>query len=244
MAERLFNKNMTLNDMDNVLERALSMNRQDVRIIADLPVSEEDYNILITRLAPVKSNMALLQHYRISVVTAWVFALHYEQYKKADCRYIIEEWKIPQYSYRQFLDICNSVFADFGILMYFAEIHNEEELYNMVITHAGIPDYISGHFCILLEDLVETGDMKKALGKMRGQIGGRLKYALDLTSYTFLEGLLDTAANIMWECKHDIYTEEDLRNRYPLVSSRLIHLCADWVEKQKEVYGCVMQPAV
>ena len=154
MAEGLFKRDMTLTEMNHVLERALSADWPGVRIIADLPVSKEDYYILKEGLAPVKSNLPLLQHYRVSMVTAWVFAQHYEDAKKVDCRYMVEKWaRIPQYSSRQFVNICNSVFVDYGAGLYFSEIHTEQELDRMVAAHAGIPERTPGRFRIRMGDL-------------------------------------------------------------------------------------------
>lgn len=153
MAEGLFNRDMTLTEIDHVLERALSVGWPGIRIIADLPVSEEDYYILQEGLDPVKSNLELLQYYRISLVTAWVFALHYEKRKKMDCKYMMEKWaRIPQYSARQFVNICNSVFVDYGAGLYLSEIRTEQELNRMVAAHAGIQERTPGRFRIYVED--------------------------------------------------------------------------------------------
>lgn len=235
MAEGLFSKDMTLMEMDSVLEKALSKNRREIRILADLPLSEGDYNLLVEKLTAVKGNMTLVQRYRISVVAAWVFALHYEYSSKVDCRYIIEERAgVPQYSFRQFIDICNSVFVDYGVAMYFSEIHNEQELYTMVVAHAGIPDQISEGFCMLLEELIQSRDIEKAMRRMDGYADGQLRNMADLSSRTFLENLVNTAASIMRDCRQEGCKEEDLCRRYPLTSSRLIHLCVSWVEKRNE----------
>lgn len=245
MAERFFNQSMTLMEMDGALEDALSAPRRDIRIFADLPLTEEDFYLLVNKLAAVKNDMALINRYKISVITAWVFALRYGYCSKWNCRYMAEKHvDVPQYSRRQFLDICNNVFVDYGIAMYFSEIHNEEELYTMLVVHAGIPDRISENFCVILEELLQTGDIDKALWQVDWYMDGRLKEKAELSDRAFLGNLINTAVNIMRDCMTDEYGEEDLLRRYPLTSSRLIRLCVDWVDKRKAEYERIMRSAV
>lgn len=245
MAEGLFSRGMTLREMDGVLEDVLSTPRREIRIFADLPITEEDFYLLEDKLVAVKSNLALIERYKISIVTAWVFALRYGHCSRLDCRHIVERHtEVPQYSKRQFLDICNNVFADYGIAMYFSEIHNEEELYTMLVVHAGIPDRVSERFCILLEDLLRTGDIEKAMWRMNCYMDGGLRETANLSDNVFLKNLINTASDIMRDCLEDRYGTEDLLRRYPLTSSKLIHVCADWADKRKGAYECLMRSAV
>ena len=76
MKEGLFEKNMSLSEMDAVLEHFLTEESSTIRILVDIPLTEEEYIQLSDKLIGMKRNMANIQRYRISMLMAWAYALY------------------------------------------------------------------------------------------------------------------------------------------------------------------------
>lgn len=236
MAEKLFKKNMTLVEMDAVLEQFLAENSSAVRILADIPLSEEEYILLLDRLSRAGRDMATMQRYRLCVLMAWAYALHYGEESAVQYHMIMEELDdIPQYFVRQFLKVCGSTFEDFGLNTYYSEINSKQQLYSMMVAQAGIPDAMAPSFCELLEQLVEGKPLADAMEEMKRARNDQLGHAADASNSSFLEHLLLSAKEIMQDCQSGDYTEEELQKKYRITSSRLIHTCWCWAQERSLV---------
>lgn len=234
MADTLFQKGMSLTQMDAVLESLLKEHTFGIRILADLPVTAEDYILLLERLKLVNNDMEMVEHYRISVLTAWIFSLRYENCGRRDYASIVDDLAaIHQYSIRQFFAICNSVFNDFDLVTYFSEIRNFQELYSMIVVHAGIPEQMGEYFCGVVEQLMKEHDIKRAMQQITSYLDSGLRQVAGFVDQAFLEKLLQTAADIMLDCQTGDYTEEELHLRYPHTASEVIRLCIEWSRKKQ-----------
>ena len=226
MAGTLFQKDMSLTQMDQILEGMLLERDFGIRILADLPVTAEDYLLLLERLKAIKTDMGLVECYRLSMLTAWIFSLRYENVGRKDYAYIVDELAaLKQYSIRHFFEICNSVFNDYDLVTYFSEIRSFKELYSMIVVHAGIPEQMGDYFCDVLEKLVRTHDIKKAMEQMTDYLDNGLERVAGFVDRAFLEKLLQTAAEIMQDCRNGEYTEEELQQKYPHTAGGVIRLC-------------------
>lgn len=226
-------ESMSLMEMDATLDRMLEKSSKSARIITDLPLTMEDIQELLNKLAVIQHDMELVERYRISIVTAWAYALRYENLKKDDYRSIVEKLdQIPQYSIRRFFEICGAVFADYGLVMYYSEIQRKEELYTMITVHAGIPEYAAERFYPLLDQLRDKSDLSEGMNKMDQYLEGKLVHIAGVSSREILQNLLQTAVNLMGDCREGKYTEKELRRRYPLTSTRLIKGCLNWAKNK------------
>lgn len=227
---------MTLVDMDAVLEQFLTRNSSTVRILADIPLTQEEYSQLLSRLSRLKRDMATVQRYRLCVLMAWTYALHYGEESARQYHLIMEELDgLPQYFVRQFLKVCANTFEDFGLNTYYPEINSRQQLYGMMVAQAGIPDTMTPAFCELLEQLLEGKPLMDAMEEMKEVCNEQLGQVADAANTRFLENLLLSAKEIMRDCKSGMYTEEELLKKYRITSSRLIHSCWCWAQERSLV---------
>lgn len=234
MANTLFQEDMSLAQMEQTLESVLLKHDIGIRILADLPVTAEDYVRLLEALKVVQNDMEMVERYRLSVVTAWIFSLRYEHFGRKDYAHIVDELAaLKQYSVRQFFAICNSVFNDFDLVTYFPEIRTFKELYSMVVVHAGIPEQMGEYFCQVIEKLMQDRDMSKAMESITEYLARGLEQVAGFVDRAFLEKLLQTASEIMKDCQTGEYTEEALQKRYPHTAGGIIRLCIEWSRKKQ-----------
>lgn len=236
MAENLLKENMTLAEMDAVLERFLTENSLTVRILTDIPLSKEEYQLLLERLSETGNGLRAIQRYRLCVLTAWAYALHYGEESAEKYHAVMERLNgIPQYSVRQFLKVCGSTFEDFGLNTYYPEINTKQQLYGMMVAQAGIPDEMTLPFCTLLDELLEGKRLEEAMEQMKLARNEQLGDIADSASHRFLENLLLSAREIMRDCQSGDYTEEELLRKYHITSSRLIHTCWHWAQDRSRI---------
>ena len=129
MKEGLFEKNMSLSEMDAVLEHFLTEESSTIRILVDIPLTEEEYIQLSDKLIGMKRNMANIQRYRISMLMAWAYALYYGRGESKEyCEIMSGLDEMPQYFTRQFFRLCSRTFEEFGLNTYFPEICSKQQL--------------------------------------------------------------------------------------------------------------------
>ncbi len=233
MAEKLFRKNMTLTEMDTVLEKYLTENSSKVRILTDIPLTIGECDLLWDAILGAHKDMAMLQRYRLCVLTVWAYSLHYGKSGIKYYRKILEELDvIPQYLQRQFLEICESTFEDYGLNTYCTNIRNKQELYSMMVAQAGISKTMAPAFCNILEKLVRGESITEAMEEIKSARNELLAFAAEAADYKFLENLLLSAKEIMRDCKSGDYTESEICGKYHITSSRLIHTCWRWAHRQ------------
>lgn len=236
MEERLFEEGMTLSEMDAVVERYLTEKGSSVRILVDIPLTEDEYIQLSDKLLGTERNMTTIQRYRISMLLAWAYALYYgKEESKEYCAIMSGFNRLPQYSTRQFFTICSRTFEEFGLNTYFTEIHSKPQLYGMMVAQAGISELMAPHFCRLLDELLDGKPVAEAMEEMERTNNAQLEDVAVVSSYHFLENLLLTARELMRDCHSEKYTEAELRDKYSITSSRLIHTCLAWAQNQSKV---------
>lgn len=236
MEERLFEKGMTLSEMDAVLEHFLTAEGSAVRILVDIPLTEEEYIQLSDKLLSTKRNMATMQRYRISMLLTWAYALYYgKEESKEYCEIMSGLDELPQYSVRQFFRICSRTFEEFGLNTYFPEICSKQQLCGMMVAQAGVSEEMTPHFCKLLEEMIDGKPVGEAMEEMEMTNNPQLEDVANASSYHFLENLLLSAREVMRDCQSGDYTEPELRRKYSITSSRLIHTCWCWVREHSRV---------
>lgn len=233
MEEGLFRKGMTLSEMDAVVEHFLTEEGTAVRILVDIPLTEEEYIQLSDKLLSTNRNMATIQRYRISMLLAWAYALYYGKEESREyCEIMSRLDELPQYTTRRFFQICSRTFEEFGLNTYFPEICSKQQLCGMMVAQAGISEEMAPHFCRLLDEMVDGKPVREAMDEMEATNNAQLEGIANSSSYHFLENLLLSARDIMRDCQSGDYTEPDLRRKYSITSSRLIHTCWCWAQER------------
>ena len=236
MKEGLFEKNMSLSEMDAVLEHFLTEESSTIRILVDIPLTEEEYIQLSDKLIGMKRNMANIQRYRISMLMAWAYALYYGKGESKEyCEIMSGLDEMPQYFTRQFFRLCSRTFEEFGLNTYFPEICSKQQLCGMMVAQAGISEKMAPHFCRLLEEMNAGKSISEAMEEMEATNNEHLEDVASSSSYYFLVNLLLSAKEVMRDCHSGHYTEPQIREKYSITSSRLIHTCWCWAQKQNMV---------
>lgn len=233
MEGKLFEKNMSLSEMDAVLEHFLTKESSAVRILVDIPLTEEEYLQLSQKLISTKRNMENMQRYRISMLLAWAYSLYYGKAESREyCEMMSRLDELPQYFTRQFFQICSRTFEEFGLNTYFPEICSKQQLCGMMVAQAGISEEMAPHFCRLLEELIKGKSIREAMDEMESTNNEHLEGVASSSSYYFLENLLLSAKDVMRDCQSGDFTEPQIREKYNITSSRLIHICWCWVQER------------
>lgn len=233
MEGKLFEKNMSLSEMDAVLEHFLTQEGSAVRILVDIPLTEEEYLQLSEKLVSTKRNMASMQRYRISMLLTWAYALYYGKEESREyCEIMSRLDELPQYFTRQFFQICSRTFEEFGLNTYFPEICSKQQLCGMMVAQAGVSEEMAPHFCKLLEEMIEGKSIAEAMDEMGNTNNEHLEDVANSSSYYFLENLLLSAKDMMRDCQSGNFTESEIREKYSITSSRLIHICWCWAQKR------------
>ena len=73
------------------------------------------------------------------------------------------------------------------------------------------------------------------MDEMEATNNPQLEDIANISSYHFLENLLLTARELMRDCHSEKYTEAELRDKYAITSSRLIHTCWAWARNCNKV---------
>jgi len=233
MEGKLFEKNMSLSEMDAVLEHFLTKESSAVRILVDIPLTEEEYLQLSQKLISTKRNMENMQRYRISMLLAWAYSLYYGKAESREyCEMMSRMDELPQYFTRKFFQICSRTFEEFGLNTYFPEICSKQQLCGMMVAQAGISEEMAPHFCRLLEELIKGKSIREAMDEMESANNEHLEGVANSSSYYFLENLLLSAKDVMRDCQSGDFTEPQIREKYNITSSRLIHICWCWVQER------------
>ncbi len=236
MGERLFEKGMTLSEMDAAVEHFLTEEGSAVRILVDIPLTEEEYIQLSDKLLSTNRNMATMQRYRISMLLAWAYALYYGKEESREyCEIMSSLDELPQYSMRQFFRICSRTFEEFGLNTYFPEICSKQQLCGMMVAQAGVSEEMAPRFCRLLDKMLDGKPIREAMEEMEMTNNEQLENVANASSYHFLEKLLLSAREVMRDCHSGQYTEIQLRQKYSITSSRLIHTCWSWAQQRSRV---------
>lgn len=127
-----------LHEIQDYLETQMSQ----VEYIADIPITEEDYHYLETKIQEIitaPESSRLLVEYKPSVVVYWVFTLIYAE---DDTKRVTQYFnKLPQYLQRSYLLLCLDVFGEHGFLKYRkAPIDIRKEVRTMLAIQAKQPE--------------------------------------------------------------------------------------------------------
>lgn len=130
--------NMKLNDIQVYLEEAI----QHVNAIGEIPLTEEDYRYLegkIKLLFQFSANSSMMIDYKLCVVVYWVFAMVYGE-KEDNFEHFTKIFdKLPQYLYKNYLNLCLDVFREYGFYTKNEKLVNPiEKVKHLILMQAGL----------------------------------------------------------------------------------------------------------
>ncbi len=234
----LFDKEMTLHEMEALLARKLKEEQGGVRehrIIGDLELTCEDYKILSENLREIQQfryDIIVLEHYKLCKLTAWIFALRYEREED----FIYEEIKstileLPQHVQRMFIELCESAFMEYGIQQFGVDVKDVEGLLSNLAIHAGVPSQLISAFVAILEDSLQYEDREKLRQSMLTNMSAHMREVYRYIDERSLLELFEAARKVYVDCKEGETDRKVLLSKHPYMSKQIVEACmsSDWV---------------
>ncbi|SFR82049.1 hypothetical protein [Anaeromicropila populeti] len=222
----MLNATNPLIDMEKQLGEILQKDIMDVRIIADLGLSHEDYKILSLKLrgmARYNGEMRLLEKYKICLMTMWVLACKYEKDGETIWKFmnnLVND--IPQYMQRNFYSICDSTLRENGLSSYGLIIDNMDNLMQMLVIQSGIDDMLYPSLFGLLEKAADYENAEEEIFKLFGK--DRYSYLKTETKHELL--LLMKA--VYEDCQQGRISQKQILEKHHELSKGFICNCYKW----------------
>lgn len=208
----------------------------NIRLISDLTLSERDFKSLGSKLKSAfsfRNSSDGVEEIIICYLVYWVYALFYWDEDTGIHDELTEYCAdLPQYKLRHHFQMLLDTFANYGIDDFGYEADSIEERCSMIIArHAGIPD---DEICQVFDLIDDYRNLNVSVDEMVADIYSMLPYK---SRYIF--SLLDSRSRqeIIWEIRTimtevalETCTRDELLEKYPQTSIRLINYCFCWME--------------
>lgn len=205
-----------------------------VRVLSDMTLSEADFKSLGAKLKSAFSfanNKDSIDEIVICYLVYWVYALIYWDEETGIHDELTDYcMKLPQYQLRHHLQMLLEAFADYGIYEFGYHEGDDSDVCTMIIArHAGIPDDEKYEVFELIDDYrnhsVSVDDM---IRDIYVHMPYKSRYILSLLDERSRQEVIWEIRTIMAEVSSGVYTREELIERYPRTSIRMIDYCIYW----------------
>ncbi len=209
-----------------------------IRLISDMTLTEADFKSLGVKL---KSAFAFsdkkdgIEDIMICYLVYWVYALIYWDEENGIHDELTDYCSgLPQYQLRHHFEMLVDIFADYNIQKFGYQNDNIEELASILIArHAGIPD---DEKCKVFDLIDDYRNQNVSVDTMVEDIYAHLpyksKYIFSLMDEQSRQDVIWEIRTIMAEVSSCAYTKEELIEKYPDMSIRLISYCIYWQENK------------
>lgn len=233
---RMFQKDQTLNQIEQYLESLLNQEDETIRYIGDFDLSYEDYKFLIKRLNGLdnfQGEIALLERYKVSILTAWIFGLRYH----TDVRYtygnlVAAFALVPQYLRRQLTSIYANVFEDNNLLKYIYEVKDTKDLCSLIFIHGGIPNVVMEEFLDILYNFHNEFDLEQLENQLFSRLPYQFQEAFHNIDLEVRREIIEVTRATFIDHYINHHTREELLVLHPSASIRTIDFCIQWFKKQ------------
>lgn len=249
---------LSLEQMEDILEKELERQKHSIRIFGDLDLSYEDYKCLSLKFRGIyryPGSIEILENFKLSLLTAWIFSLRYE--KEEISYYNIKKvlLKLPQYMQRKFISMCSETFEEYELFTYTIHVSNLKDLCSVIAIHAGIPDRLLDRFyrilyedimnyelqeesCIFLEKNQWNGfdserKIKSFVNRIIDNLSQDMKEIYQYIEELVLEELVQAIRNIFLDCYFYELSIPKLLKKYPVISKKIIESCSVWCREWK-----------
>lgn len=234
----LLDADLTLLELEKLLEAEIKNEQKDLRIIGDLDLSYEDYKYMILKLKGLtkyKWNIEVFEQYKLSIIATWIFALRYE----TDKRYLYDKIKgivdsLQQHHMRYCIETCASAFEEFGIETYGIDIYSMEGIFEVSAIHAGVPMQAQGEFYQLLEDSLNYSNIHLLEKKLFGGVSPKLQEIYRYIGNRHQKRIIYSAREIYIDCKIKKYSLGELLEKHPESSRKFIEGCYIWCDEYED----------
>lgn len=232
----LFDADFTLYEIEQTLEEKFKAEEKTVRTIGDLDLSFEDYKYLVFKLKGLTkyiTRIEVFEQYKISIVTALVFAVRYEEDTKAmykELRKFLRQFQ--QHHVRYCIRICMNAFCELGLSMYGSKFNSVEDVFEVVSIHANLPKETADVIFQILEDYYSQGENYLLEDELYDKLNKTIQKTYPFLkkkagNYAYSELLKDLYA----ACYNDHYSLKQLITEFNQVSISLLESCYMWYMK-------------
>lgn len=206
----------------------------DVRVISDLTLSETDFKSLGAKLKSAFSftdRKDGIEEIMICYFVYWVYALHFWDEDTGIHDELTDYCaKLPQHQIRHHFQMLLDTVADYNVDDFGYESSDMEETCMKIIArHAGIPDDEKYQVFELVDDYRNQNvSVDTMVEDIYSHMPYKSQYIFSLLDVKSRQDIIWEIRTIMAEISGGVCTREELLDKYPRTSSRLIDYCLYW----------------
>lgn len=231
----LVNAKMSLSDIQNNLIAQLS----HTCVISDLPLSEEEYRYLATKIKKLfrfSNDNNVVDDYKLSIVVYWVFSMIYwdkNHLGQLEMDVLFEG--IPQYKKKYYLDVCMEAFDEYGLYKY--QVNYEDIFYlarAVIARHAGIPDDEQDDAFEVISRFLDSNLVAEMVEAIMMDLPAKTKTIFCCFDDMTKQKVILDLRNLMIICFKGEKSKEELEKQYPYISHKIIDVMRHWCNRRQE----------
>lgn len=238
---RMLNTSLSLNQIEEELERQLREPKNYIRILGDLELSMEDYQYLLFKIRGLKKyqdHPEFFERFRLSILTLWIFTLRMKKGGQSHCKQIREELqKMNQYHVRRYVTMMLDAFGEYGLNVFgMSGEGTVDGLLELLVIHTGIPENLQDDFCHLLDDSLAYGEFSVVESRFFMRLPLHMQQLYSFVKRDVVVQMVDYSRKMFLDYRLNGITCREAYEKYPLMSSNLMKGCFRWCEAQ-EMYA-------
>ena len=232
----ILDADFSLLDIEHRLEEIFKANEKTLRTIGDLDITYEDYKYLILKLKGLTkyiTRIEVLEQYKLSIVTALVFAVRYEHDLEGVYHSMLDLiGHFQQHHVRYIMRICLNVFYELGLSTYGIHCCSLDDVFEVISIHANLSRETQDTVFQILDDYFNMGEaylleeeLVEKLNEVIRNESPYLKDNVETLTMTYLLKDLYAACYV----KHN--SLKQLLSEYNQLSIQLVEACYMWYIK-------------
>lgn len=207
-----------------------------VRVISDLTLSETDFKSLGAKLKSAFSftdRKEGIDEIMICYLVYWVYALHYWDEETGIHDELTEYCsKLPQYQIRHHFQLLLDIVADYNIDDFGYQGGDIAETCSKIIArHAGFPDDEKYQVFELIDDYRNQNvSVDTMVADVYAHLPYKSQYIFSLLDEKSRQDMIWEIRMIMADISGGVHSRDELIEKYPRTSIRLIDYCIYWQE--------------
>lgn len=242
----ILDADFTLYQIEQTLEERFKTDEKMLRTIGDLDLTYEDYKYLVLKLKGISkyiTKIEVFEQYKLSIITALVFSIKYENTSKSLYQTIRKTLnKLQQHQIRFFIRISTNVFDELGLSTYGVQMNSISDILEVVAIHANLSEDEQATIFQMLDDYYEGGEdilleeeLYEKMNRELHKVYPNLKHnKINLTICYLLKDLYAA-------CCSRRYNLNQLLMHYNQLSRKLIEDCYDWTMKYSSEKGRLVE---
>lgn len=234
----IFDTSLSLQQIENELARQLKDINNNIRILADLEISYEDYYCLLLKVKGLEkyhNDIDFIERFQLSILTLWIFSLRlernkYNYYKKFKAEFV----QMEQHYIRKFIQIMLNTFDEYQLNTY-GLIREDafQDLFALLVVHTGIPNELQDDFCHLLDDSLVYGEQSGITNRFLMRLPEHMKRLYSFVDKKVIIDMINYSSKMFADYRLYRITKREAYLKYPLMSSNLMKGCFHWCETQE-----------